>query len=128
MVGPGTTRLPPTGDARFLRGVQATDANGHVEVLTIFPGWYTPRVQHVHVHVVADERTLLTAQLYFPQASIDEVERQAPYAERGASPYTNDNDFVIYDSKGADGGWLRMSRDGETMVGTVTLGVPRPTA
>ena len=52
-----------------------------------------------------------------------EVEEEAPYRERGPSPYTNQNDFVIHESEGADGGWLRMSRDGEAWRGTVTIGV-----
>ena len=48
---------------------------------------------------------------------------EAPYTKRGPSPYTNLNDRIIHDSGGADGGFLRMSREGDRHVGTATLGV-----
>src|SRR5262245_27378242 len=35
----------------YLRGDQITDANGEVEFITIFPGWYPGRVCHIHFQV-----------------------------------------------------------------------------
>ncbi|HKC37661.1 MAG TPA: hypothetical protein VKB95_16405 [Chitinophagaceae bacterium] len=35
----------------FLRGRQTTDANGLVSFTSIFPGWYSGRSTHIHVHV-----------------------------------------------------------------------------
>ena len=35
----------------FLRGRQTTDANGLAGFTTIFPGWYSGRAPHVHVHI-----------------------------------------------------------------------------
>ena len=37
--------------SHFLRGLQTTDANGLVSFATIFPGWYSGRAIHIHVHV-----------------------------------------------------------------------------
>ncbi len=35
----------------YLRGYQMTDAGGNVEFVTIFPGWYTGRICHIHFQV-----------------------------------------------------------------------------
>src|SRR5262249_37807847 len=35
----------------YLRGYQFTDANGEVEFITIFPGWYNGRICHIHFQV-----------------------------------------------------------------------------
>ena len=35
----------------FLRGRQTTDSNGLVTFTSIFPGWYSGRATHIHVHV-----------------------------------------------------------------------------
>ena len=125
---------PPENADRFCRGVQVTDAAGLVEFETVVPGWYTPRTPHIHVRVsrpgspelsVDDERLVLTNQVYFPEALTEALfASEAPYAARGASPYTNRNDAVIHQSGGADGGFLHMSREGAWHVGTLTLGVP----
>ena len=122
---PHTWPIPPRDATRFLRGAQAADADGRVDFDTIFPGWYSPRVQHVHVKVLTGGDSALTTQLYFPEDVIAEVDAQEPYARRGPSPVTNRNDGVIHDSGGADGGWLRMSGDVKRgLVGSVTLGIP----
>lgn len=123
----------PDDDERFCRGIQFTDADGMVEFETIVPGWYTPRTPHIHVRVARpgppalafdDERVVLTNQVYFPDELTAQLfASEAPYDERGASPFTNRNDGVIHSSGGADGGFLRMSRAGDWHVGSLTLGV-----
>jgi protocatechuate 3,4-dioxygenase beta subunit len=77
------------GDQRFLRGFQATDADGRARFQTIFPGWYPGRAPHVHVMVRAGEGSLLTTQLYFPDEVSDAVYATAPYAARGSQRTTN---------------------------------------
>ena len=116
--------MPPRDEQRFLRGAQWSDADGLVEFRTIVPGWYAPRVQHVHVRVLVEERAALTAQLYFPDELLDEVERLEPYRQHGPSPFTRHNDVAIHDARGADGGWLRISRGTGGWIGSLTLGVP----
>jgi protocatechuate 3,4-dioxygenase beta subunit len=70
-----------TKDATFLRGHQVTGEAGYVEFDTILPGWYigpapplgtVPRTSHVHVKVF-HEYKIATAQLFFPDALLDEV-------------------------------------------------------
>ncbi len=115
--------VPPTDGERFLRGAQVADDEGFVEFQTIVPGWYAPRVQHVHAVVRVGGRRALGCQLYFPDEVLDEVARSEPYRRRGPSPYTRHNDVAIHDSRGADGGWLRVEREPGGWYGSLTLGV-----
>lgn len=58
----------------FLRGRQTTDANGLVTFTSIFPGWYTGRATHIHVHVyTAAGTSLLVTQIAFPEGSSSAV-------------------------------------------------------
>lgn len=94
--------LPATGKERFLRGMQKADDRGMVEFTAIIPGWYAPRVAHVHVRVFLSEREAATTQCYFPQSLLNNVYTQRPYVQHGPGPYTNENDLVRKQS-GADG-------------------------
>lgn len=54
----------------FLRGRQTTDENGLVTFTSIFPGWYSGRATHVHVHIYNTSGTsLLVTQIAFPEGS-----------------------------------------------------------
>ncbi len=54
----------------FLRGRQTTNANGIVSFKSIFPGWYSGRATHIHVHVYnASGTSLLVTQIAFPEGS-----------------------------------------------------------
>ncbi|MFL6695832.1 MAG: hypothetical protein ACJ8GJ_01615 [Vitreoscilla sp.] len=60
-------------DQNYLRGVQATDANGTATFTTIFPACYSGRMPHIHIEVYRSETTatsytnkLKTTQLAFP--------------------------------------------------------------
>jgi protocatechuate 3,4-dioxygenase beta subunit len=84
-----------SADQTFLRGFQRTAADGRVEFLTVYPGWYPGRTPHVHVMVLLENRMqLLTTQLYFPEAVTDAVYATAPYATRGPRSTTNATDGV----------------------------------
>ena len=39
----------------YLRGYQMADANGEVEFITVFPGWYNGRTCHIHFQVYVSE-------------------------------------------------------------------------
>jgi len=54
----------------FLRGRQTTDSNGKVGFQSIFPGWYSGRATHIHVHIYrADGTSLKITQIAFPEGS-----------------------------------------------------------
>ncbi len=49
-----------------LRGHQFTDAGGRFQLLTVVPGLYPGRTEHIHVKVQAPNGPVLTTQLFFP--------------------------------------------------------------
>lgn len=83
------------GGETFLRGFQATGADGRASFVTSYPGWYPGRTPHIHVMVLVDGRRLLTTQLYFPEAVTDAVYALEPYAARGPRDTTNASDGLV---------------------------------
>ncbi len=94
--GAGGGGAARTDDETYLRGAQVTDANGVVEFLTVYPGWYTGRAVHVHLKVHLGGTTALTSQLYFPDDVNDRAHAVAPYAAHTGSRTTNDVDLIFH--------------------------------
>lgn len=86
------------GGQHFLRGFQQTDAGGRVRFQTIYPGWYPGRAPHVHLMVRTSEGSLLTTQLYFPEAVNEAVYATALYAARSARRTTKGEDGADQDA------------------------------
>jgi protocatechuate 3,4-dioxygenase beta subunit len=88
-----------TRGTQFLRGYQVTDAAGHAQFSTIYPGWYSGRTVHVHFKIRsargAVTRIEFTSQLYFDDALTDTVHAQAPYNNRGRRDTTNARDGLF---------------------------------
>ncbi|MDT3404102.1 dioxygenase family protein [Mucilaginibacter terrae] len=82
----------------FLRGRQTTDANGVVTFTTIFPGWYSGRATHIHVHVYNSSGTSLkVTQIAFPEGTGSAVAIVNGYG-KGLTGYTyNKSDNVFSD-------------------------------
>lgn len=93
----GAERVDTTGQT-FLRGKQTADADGLVQFETVYPGWYEGRTVHIHFMVHAEDRRLVTSQLYFPANVSDAVLQTEPYASRGPSPTPNDSDRIFRDA------------------------------
>lgn len=84
----------------FLRGRQVTDNNGLVGFTSIFPGWYSSRAPHIHVHIYnASGTSLLVTQIAFPTDVCDTVYTTATnYYTKGKQDTSNANDNVFSDS------------------------------
>lgn len=95
--GSGMQSTNYTG-VHFLRGRQTTDRNGQVSFTSIFPGWYTGRATHIHVHIYkADGTSLKVTQIAFPEGSGSALAAVNGYA-KGLSGYTtNAQDNVFSD-------------------------------
>jgi protocatechuate 3,4-dioxygenase beta subunit len=95
--GSGTQSTNYTS-VHFLRGRQTTDSNGLVTFTSIFPGWYTGRATHIHVHVYNSSGTSLkVTQIAFPEGSGTALAAVNGYA-KGMSGYTyNASDNVFSD-------------------------------
>ncbi len=87
----------------FLRGRQATDANGLAAFTSIYPGWYSGRAPHIHVHVYnASGKSLLVTQIAFPEATSALVYAQGVYKTHGQADTKNANDNVFSDGVSAE--------------------------
>ena len=51
-----------------LRGHQQTDSQGRYFLVTILPGEYPGRTEHIHVKIMPAGGSILTTQIYFPNA------------------------------------------------------------
>jgi protocatechuate 3,4-dioxygenase beta subunit len=83
-----------TANETWLRGYQMTDANGEVEFITIFPGWYPGRVCHIHFQALVSSSYAAVSQLAF-----DDAAKNALYSAH-SDIYTKGTDPV---SVGQDG-------------------------
>jgi protocatechuate 3,4-dioxygenase beta subunit len=110
--GPGTT---------FLRGSQLTNAEGIVEFVTNYPGWYTGRAVHIHFKVHTEGGEVLTSQMYFPEDVTDEVHAGGVYASHGRRDTFNDSDGIAGDAE--ESGLLLAIRDDATDRGAGKLGL-----
>jgi protocatechuate 3,4-dioxygenase beta subunit len=81
----------------FLRGVQTTDANGHVTFTTIYPGWYAGRATHIHVDVFRSGSLVKTTQIAFPESVTSAVYASGVYASKGQNTTSNASDMVFAD-------------------------------
>ncbi len=104
----------------YLRGAQATNADGIVEFKTIYPGWYRGRTTHIHAKVHLDKQTVLTTQFFTTTAFDAKVYAGAPYSEDQGRDTFNDGDG-IYSASGE----LSLSGAGDAVTGLITLDVRR---
>lgn len=116
----GDTESTPTDDGTYLRGAQTTDANGVATFTTIFPGWYMGRTTHIHVKVHVDKKTVLTTQLFFDEALIDEIYATSPYNENTGreNNVTNATDTIFDES-----GMVTVARSTDGYLGAINIGV-----
>lgn len=116
--------VPPTEDDVFMRGGQVTDANGVVEFETVFPGWYDPRVTHIHAKVSRDGETFLTTQLYFPDEMVADIYANHPdYKDYGACPYNLKNDSALRDIAEQTGVVVNTQRTPEQITASARFGI-----
>jgi protocatechuate 3,4-dioxygenase beta subunit len=101
----GGSGMQPTNytTVNFLRGRQVTNADGLASFTSIFPGWYTGRATHIHVHIYnATGTSLLVTQISFPEgdnSAVEQVNAATGYGyTKGMNGYTyNDEDNVFSD-------------------------------
>jgi len=117
------TSVQDTEDARFLRGIQRTDAKGVAVFRTIYPGWYSGRTVHIHVMVYLGGNVVHTGQLYFPDKLTDAVYRRLPYSRRPNRNTRNGADSIF--RNGGSRSLLELRRSGTGYTGSITMGVQR---
>lgn len=84
----------------FLRGRQTTDSTGLVSFTSIFPGWYSGRAPHIHVHIYnSSGKSLLVTQIAFPYDISNGVytTAQSYGYTKGSQDTKNEKDNVFSD-------------------------------
>lgn len=107
----------------FLRGIQLSDSNGQVKFTTIYPGWYSGRVTHIHLEVYVNSVLKKTTQLAFPDSLTTTVYKTSLYSAHGENSLTNSSDSILKDSYSEE----LVSISGDTTNGytaTFKVGVP----
>ena len=109
--------------ARFLRGIQRTDAKGLARFDTVYPGWYPGRTVHIHVMVHVGGNVVHTGQLYFADAVTDRVYRSRPYSRRPGRSTRNPADSIY--RNGGRRSTLKLVQSQPGWVGSISMGVQR---
>lgn len=102
----GGTTMQSTNyqSVHFLRGRQETNSDGVASFRTIFPGWYSGRAPHIHVHIYdSSGNSLLVTQIAFPTDVCDTVYTTATTLyTKGKQDTSNTSDNVFSDSLAAE--------------------------
>ncbi|KAI0468322.1 Intradiol ring-cleavage dioxygenase [Xylaria cf. heliscus] len=129
-----------TDNTTFLRGQWPTNAEGIMEMKTIFPGFYVERAIHIHAQVYTDwtlhengtvssGNIVSTGQLFFEEALSAQIMALEPYASHTQiERTTNDvDDIFAASSNGWNPAFSVVPADGvdvaNGMIGYITLGV-----
>ncbi|KAJ4410316.1 hypothetical protein N0V82_009263 [Gnomoniopsis sp. IMI 355080] len=130
-----------TDDTTFLRGMWPTDANGMMQMKTVFPGFYVDRAIHIHVQVyhdwvlrsngtISSGDIVSAGQLYFDEELEEKIMALEPYSQHTQiNRTTNAVDSIFSDSfaNGYDPVISVVPADGEDvtkgMIGYITIGV-----
>ncbi len=78
----------------WLRGYQVTDKKGECNFKSIFPGWYTGRITHLHVKVNVDNTNVLTTNCFFTKEIETEVSK-SPLYPKGVNPLSVSEDIEL---------------------------------
>jgi protocatechuate 3,4-dioxygenase beta subunit len=108
----------------FLRGHQVTGKDGTVEFTTLYPGWYLPRLPHLHIKVIQRDIdwTTWNTQLFFPGDVERSVFESEHYSARGPTPIDLNRDIVIKgDQQKLDALTVAVRQDGNGFVGNFEI-------
>ena len=108
-----------------MRGTQESDAQGEARFHTVYPGWYIGRTPHIHFKVFTDERNVLTAQMYFPDALSQYIfgNVDAYHRKRRRDTFNVNDSLALMDK--SHGGFCDIREQADHYLATLILGVDR---
>lgn len=126
--GQGDARNVDTSGSTFMRGTQIADAHGEATFRSIYPGWYPGRTVHVHFKIFTDDKSLLTGQMYFPDALSQYIfANVGAYRRKTARNTFNGNDGLAL-SDTTRGGFCDIKEEADHYLATLIVGVNRTAA
>jgi len=87
-----------TVNQTWLRGFQKTDKHGECRFKSIFPGWYTNRITHLHAKVHINNEDVLITNFFFTKEIENEVYKNPVYS-KGPNPTTLAEDYELRGDK-----------------------------
>ena len=118
--GQGEDHRTGTKGQTFLRGAQLSDGDGRVVFRSIWPGWYEGRTPHIHIKVFLDARTVLTCQLFVPDALSEFLyENVSAYRRPGKRDTFNRQDGIAVEGGEAMVAAVKEAKDGYELALTV---------
>ncbi|MBS1764221.1 MAG: intradiol ring-cleavage dioxygenase [Bacteroidetes bacterium] len=111
----------------FFRGYQITDALGQVNFTTIYPGWYTGRVTHIHMQLWLNSVLKATSQMAFPDSLNTAVYNTSLYSAHGQNSIVNSTDNVFSDMTNTQYEMLTVTSNGSGYDASLTIGIALPT-
>lgn len=89
---------PGQAGLTYLRGYQMTDANGEVDFVTVFPGWYSGRICHIHFQVYVSSVYAAISQMSFDINTKNGIyAANSSLYTKGADPMTLASDNIFSD-------------------------------
>ena len=125
--GQSDGRTISTKGQHFLRGSQFSDDAGLVRFTTIYPGWYQGRTTHIHCKIFLDDRTMLTAQLYFPDALSEYIYKNVrPYNARVRDRDTiNTTDMLVRADDASRASFCSIKEEADRYLASLLIGIGR---
>lgn len=118
----GSNRGNDTTGQTFMRGTQTTDSNGIVTFDTIYPGWYRGRTTHIHYKVFLDRKTVLTSQIFFPDALSEYIYvKNAAYARKETRDTVNTIDGIA--EQAGEGAYCAIREQKDRYVAALVVGI-----
>jgi len=118
----GPSRATNLRGRTFLRGTVASDADGVAVFRTIYPGWYAGRTTHIHLKIFNGQRTILTSQLFLPDALSEYLFTQVPAYHRDTLRDTlNRRDGIALEAGPAACGAVREEADRYVLTATTVV-------
>ena len=123
--GQGDRHDVDTTGGTFMRGTQIADARGEAWFHTVYPAWYEQRTVHVHFKIFIDDKSMLTGQMYFPDALSQYIfANVGAYRRKAARNVFNTNDqFALQDT--SHGGYCDIKEEADHYRATLVVGVSR---
>jgi protocatechuate 3,4-dioxygenase beta subunit len=114
----------------FMRGIQMTDSTGQVKFTTIYPGWYSGRITHIHFQVFVTSVLRATSQVAFPDATNAAVYASSLYVAKGQNRSVASNAADMVFSDGFQNQLLALTANATTggYDASITVGIQAPTA
>lgn len=123
--GQGDRHNVDTTGGTFMRGTQIADARGEAWFHTVYPAWYEQRTVHVHFKIFIDDKSMLTGQMYFPDALSQYIfANVGAYRRKAVRNVFNTNDqFALEDT--TRGGYCDIKEEADHYRAKLVVGVSR---